>query len=72
LQRFHATRQQLTVASPGQTTVTQVAYDNGFYHLGRFSADYRRLFGELPSKTLLQQYRNPGSKLSRLATQSLQ
>jgi AraC-like DNA-binding protein len=67
LQRFHAARQQLTAASPGQTTVAQVAYDNGFYHLGRFSADYQRLFGELPSKTLLQYYRNPGGGLSPLA-----
>lgn len=63
LQRFHTACRKLTGASPGQTTVAHVAYENGFYHLGRFSADYRRLFGELPSTTLLQQYRNPGSKL---------
>ncbi|KAA0873592.1 AraC family transcriptional regulator [Nitrincola tapanii] len=31
--------------------VTEVALDYGFTHLGRFSSDYRRLFGELPSET---------------------
>jgi AraC-like DNA-binding protein len=34
------------------TTVTGVAFDCGFEHLGRFSADYARRFGESPSKTL--------------------
>ncbi|KAA1170842.1 AraC family transcriptional regulator [Marinobacter salinexigens] len=32
--------------------VTEVALDYGFSHLGRFSSDYRKLFGELPSETL--------------------
>lgn len=32
--------------------VTEVALDYGFVHLGRFSSDYRKLFGELPSETL--------------------
>jgi AraC family ethanolamine operon transcriptional activator len=32
--------------------VGQVAGDWGFYHLGQFSRDYRRLFGESPSATL--------------------
>jgi AraC-like DNA-binding protein len=66
LQRFHAARQKLTAASPRQTTVAHVACNNGFYHLGRFSADYRRLFGELPSKTLLQQYSYTGKEMSPL------
>ena len=33
-------------------TVTQVAMDSGFAHLGRFSIAYRRTFGECPSDTL--------------------
>ncbi|WP_286221544.1 AraC family transcriptional regulator [Marinobacter apostichopi] len=32
--------------------VTEVALDYGFSHLGRFSSDYRKMFGELPSETL--------------------
>jgi transcriptional regulator GlxA family with amidase domain len=32
--------------------VTRIAFDHGVTHLGRFSAQYRRLFGELPSETL--------------------
>jgi len=32
--------------------VTEVALEFGFSHLGRFSSEYKRLFGELPSETL--------------------
>lgn len=32
--------------------VYEVAFQNGFTHLGRFSRDYKLLFGELPSVTL--------------------
>lgn len=32
--------------------VTEVALDYGFCHLGRFSSDYRKAFGELPSETI--------------------
>jgi AraC-like DNA-binding protein len=33
-------------------TVTEVAMETGFMHLGRFSVEYRRKFGESPSETL--------------------
>jgi AraC-like DNA-binding protein len=36
---------------PG-TTVQQIAHNYGFLHLGRFTAQYRAVFGELPSQTL--------------------
>lgn len=40
----------LEAAAP--TTVSELAMDWGFTHLGRFSAEYRRRFDELPSETL--------------------
>jgi AraC-like DNA-binding protein len=36
----------------GSASVTQVAMDSGFTQLGRFAAQYRLQFGEVPSQTL--------------------
>jgi AraC-like DNA-binding protein len=36
----------------GQESVTDIAMKWGFAHLGRFSQEYRKRFGELPSQTL--------------------
>ena len=47
--RLHAARLSLT---KGAGTVSTVAFDAGFAHLGRFSRLYRQRFGELPSETL--------------------
>lgn len=33
-------------------SITEIALDYGFGHLGRFSSDYRKAFGELPSETM--------------------
>jgi AraC-like DNA-binding protein len=49
--RLARARQQL-IAAAGETSITSVALANGFGQLGRFAADYRRQFGELPSETL--------------------
>lgn len=49
LNRVHA---ELKQRGRSDTRVTDVALDWGFNHLGRFSAEYRRLFGESPSQTL--------------------
>lgn len=38
----------------GGTSVADIACEYGFRHLGQFAADYRRLFGELPSETLVR------------------
>ena len=51
--RLNAARVDLRKAGPG-VTVSQVAVRWGFFHLGYFSVDYRRMFGESPSETLLQ------------------
>ncbi len=49
--RLEAARNSLRSPEPG-TTVTRVAMDCGFFHLGRFARDYRQAFGEPPSVTL--------------------
>lgn len=50
--RLHAARRELMNAGAAIQGVADVAYRQGFLELGRFAADYRRLFGELPSETL--------------------
>jgi len=50
--RLEQTRRSLLEADPASTTVTAVAIRWGFLHLGRFSVDYGKRFGESPSATL--------------------
>jgi AraC-like DNA-binding protein len=50
--RLEAANRELLAAGPGVTNVTQVALNLGFEQLGRFAADYKKAFGELPSETL--------------------
>ena len=50
--RFHRVRRELLFAGPADVTVADLAHRLGFWHLGRFSTDYRRLFDESPSDTL--------------------
>lgn len=49
--RLERARERLQVAGPSDT-VTCIALDCGFAHLGRFPAAYRIAFGELPTETL--------------------
>jgi AraC-like DNA-binding protein len=50
--RLNRVREQLLRSEAGLTTVTAVAYQWGFAHLGHFTTDYKRWFGESPSETL--------------------
>jgi AraC family ethanolamine operon transcriptional activator len=49
--RLHAARNELRAAT-AHTTVTGVAMHWSFFHLSRFSEEYRKSFGERPSTTL--------------------
>lgn len=48
--RYERARDDLEMLN-GEGTVTEIAGRWGFSHLGRFAAEYRRRFGELPSVT---------------------
>lgn len=52
LRRMNLARRDLKRGRTGTTTVTQVAAQYGFWNFGRFSGEYKALFGELPSATL--------------------
>ena len=42
----------LKSADPDTETIKQLAGKFGFWHMGQFSVDYKKLFCELPSETL--------------------
>jgi AraC family ethanolamine operon transcriptional activator len=50
--RLNVARQRLKRSNSLETTVAETGCRLGFTHGGQFAADYRRLFGELPSWTL--------------------
>ncbi|MFB9747847.1 helix-turn-helix domain-containing protein [Leifsonia shinshuensis] len=50
--RLEKVQHELSEATPGTVTVTDVATRWGFLHLGRFAAAYAHAFGEQPSVTL--------------------
>jgi transcriptional regulator GlxA family with amidase domain len=52
MQRLSKARQALLSSEIGLTTVTEIATCYGFVELGRFSVEYRSVFGESPSETL--------------------
>jgi AraC-like DNA-binding protein len=49
--RYEKVRAALRRADP-EENITGIAARWGFGHFGRFSVEYRRLFGESPSATL--------------------
>ena len=52
--RLHNVRRDLLLRTNGTPTVTHTAAHHGFVHFGRLSQQYRRLFGELPSETVMR------------------
>jgi len=52
LRRMHLARRALRAGKASTATVTDIATRFGFWELGRFSVEYKALFGESPSSTL--------------------
>lgn len=54
LRRLHVARDRLSCAEEDMT-ISEICHRTGFNHQGRFSAEYRALFGEHPSETMRRQ-----------------
>ncbi len=63
--RLVQARHALLSRDRGLVTVTQIAMYFGFVELGRFSVEYRRMFGERPSQTLCRSHQSRGETLIR-------
>jgi AraC-like DNA-binding protein len=50
--RLARAHEELGRADPEQTTATTVARNWGFWHYGRFAAEYRKTYGRTPAETL--------------------
>lgn len=53
--RLNGVRRELRRGNPNDISVQDVAARWGFWHMSRLSADYKRMFGEMPSETLRKQ-----------------
>lgn len=52
--RLNGVRRELRTAAAPAPSVQDTAAKWGFWHLGHFVSDYKRMFGELPSQTIRQ------------------
>ena len=50
--RLNNAHKQLRQAKLGTNQVSEIARQHGFWHMGQFSADYKKLFANHPSETL--------------------
>ena len=48
--RLNTVRKALHMGK-GERSITEIAMDSGFWHLGQFASDYRQFFGETPTQT---------------------
>ncbi len=64
--RLNAVRRELCRADNPRMSVYDAAARWGFWHFGHFSADYKRLFAELPSETLRCAHGAAGREANRL------
>lgn len=55
--RLNSVHKQLRHAEPGIIQISDIAQQHGFWHMGQFSADYKKLFAMLPSETLKQSFK---------------
>jgi transcriptional regulator GlxA family with amidase domain len=69
--RLSEARRALLAADCKRVTVTEIATDFGFAELGRFSVEYRKVFGESPSQTLNSAALNGTFTVSRAVPSSL-
>jgi AraC family transcriptional regulator, ethanolamine operon transcriptional activator len=49
--RLNAVRRRLSRTDAAEHSISEIALDHGFWHLGQFAADYRKFFGETPTST---------------------
>lgn len=51
LRRLHLLRERLVTSTPKEVSIKRAAIETGLWRLARYTQDYKRLFGELPSET---------------------
>lgn len=62
--RMNRIHRQLLASDVEATSITRIATHWGFTELGRFAVEYKRLFGESPSVTLMRSKAPPAKRLS--------
>jgi len=51
--RLNGVHRTLQRADRSRTRIIDIATEWGFWHMGHFTADYRAMFGQTPSGTLM-------------------
>lgn len=56
--RLNEVRRTFRTEPPEASSIKDIAYRHGLWHLGHFTTDYRRLFGETPDETRARRERS--------------